>query len=99
MSRLLPQDKIQPHWWRKSFIAFFLGLTLSYGLVALFAWFGPHGINTGMKVQFNMWILSLFWLPIIGFSYMFKTAKSALFYLVGANGITYLIFGLLWWLK
>ncbi|WP_348633892.1 hypothetical protein [Shewanella sp. WXL01] len=64
MARLLPQDKIQPHWWRKSLISFFLGLLLSYGIVALFAWFGPGGLEMDMKVQFNMWMLSVIWLPL-----------------------------------
>ncbi|MCL1046969.1 hypothetical protein L2737_16850 [Shewanella electrodiphila] len=99
MARLLLQDKIQPHWWCKTFIGIFMGLLLSYGLIALFAWFGPDGLETGMKVQFNMWMISAIWLPILTLIYLFKTARSAFIYLLFANVCVYFLFVSLWWLQ
>lgn len=84
--------KIQPHWWRKSFIGIFLGLSFAYSIVALFAWYGPGGIEADIKVQFNMWMISPIWLTIIAFTFMFKTAKQALLYLLSANIISYAVF-------
>ncbi|MCL1112950.1 hypothetical protein L2703_04980 [Shewanella basaltis] len=99
MAQLLPQDKIQPHWWRKTFIGIFMGLLLSYGIIALFAWFGPDGLTTNTKVQFNMWMISAIWLPILSLCYLFKTARSAFICLLMANGCVYLLFASLWWLQ
>ncbi|MDR8522521.1 hypothetical protein [Shewanella fidelis] len=99
MARLLQQDKIQPHWWRKSIIALLLGLTFSYGVVATFAWFGPGGIDAPVKVQFNMWLISFIWLPILAFSFLFRTAKTALICMLGANSVIYLLFFIFWWFK
>lgn len=99
MARLLQQDKIQPHWWRKSIIAVLLGLSFAYGVVAVFAWFGPGGIEAPVKVQFNMWLISLIWLPVLAFSFLFRTATTALMYMLGANALIYLLFFSFWWLK
>lgn len=84
--------KIQPHWWRKSLLGVFLGSSFAYSLVALFAWYGPGGIDADIKVQFNMWIISPIWLTIIAFTFMFKTAKQAFLYLASANLISYTLF-------
>ncbi|QQX79413.1 hypothetical protein JK628_18060 [Shewanella sp. KX20019] len=98
MNRLTQAEKIQPHWWGKSLTASFLGLTLAFGLVAIFAWFGPGGIDAAMKVQLNMWLISLIWLPTLALSFLFKTAASAFFYLSLANlGVAAIWLGL-WWL-
>lgn len=98
MTRLTQAEKIQPHWWRKSLTASLLGLSLSYGVIAMFAWFGPGGIDAPMKVQMNMWLISFIWLPVIAFSFLFKTATSAFGYLMSANLIVYSLFAVLWWL-
>ncbi|MBW8190628.1 hypothetical protein K0504_06220 [Neiella marina] len=91
------KKKIQPQWWRKSLIATFGGLLLSYGLVGIFAWFGPGGIDANAKVQFNMWMITPIWLTILSFSFMFSTWRSALVYLGGANLIVFSSFiGLKW---
>ncbi|MCE9679324.1 hypothetical protein LZP69_09070 [Shewanella sp. AS1] len=97
MSRLSQSEKIQPHWWRKSITATLLGLTLTYALVGIFAWYGPGGIDAPVKVQFNMWMIAPIWLTIITFSFMFKTGRSAFTYLGTANLIAYSIFVLLRW--
>ena len=99
MMRLDPADKIQPHWWSKSFIGIVMGLTLSYGIVAIFAWFGPGGIEAPMKVQLNMWLISAFWLPILALVYLFKTTKSAFINMLFFNAVVYLLFTGLWWLQ
>ena len=99
MRRLTQTEKIQPHWWRKSLTASFLGLSLSYGVIGMFAWFGPGGIDAPMKVQMNMWLISFIWLPIIAFSFLFKTAASAFLLLLPANLVVYSLFAVLWWLK
>ena len=98
MNRLLAHEKIQPHWWSKSFAGFILGLTLAYAIVALFAWYGPGGIDAPVKVQFNMWLISPIWLLILSFTYLFKTGKKAFFYLGSANILLYSIFLFLRWL-
>ena len=75
---MVSQDKkIKPQWLQKSLVGFFLGLTLAYVIIAIFAWYGPGGIDADVKVQFNMWILSPIWLSIIAFTYLFKTAGNA----------------------
>ncbi|WP_076416571.1 hypothetical protein [Shewanella sp. UCD-KL12] len=97
MTRLRQDEKIQPHWWQKSLTASVLGLTLAYALVAIFAWFGPGGIDAEMKVQFNMWLVSLLWMPILAFSFMFKTGAKTFIYLLSANVSAYLLYGVLKW--
>ena len=99
MARLEQMDKIQPHWWSKTIIAVLMGLTLSYGIVAMFAWFGPGGISAPMKVQLNMWLISAIWLPILALIYLFKTAKSAFVSMLLINALVYLLFTGLWWIQ
>ncbi|MEL7477759.1 MAG: hypothetical protein AAGJ17_02525 [Pseudomonadota bacterium] len=95
----LVSQKIQPQWWGKTAVGVFLGLALSYGIVALIVWFGPDGINSNLsdqrlfwKTQFNMWIVTPIWMLIVSFIYMFKTTKQAFIYLLSANVIIYTIF-------
>ena len=45
MTRLTAEQKIQPHWWSKTIAGIILGLTLTYAIVAIFAWHGPGGID------------------------------------------------------
>ncbi len=87
--------KIQPQWLQKSLVGFFLGLTLAYAIVALFAWYGPGGIDADVKVQFNMWIVSPIWLSIIAFTYLFKTAGNALKSLLLLNALCFSLFFIL----
>lgn len=98
MARLTAEQKIQPHWWLKTLAGTILGLTLTYALIAIFAWFGPGGISAPAKVQFNMWIITPFWLLILSFSYLFKTGLKAIVYLTIANVIAYGLFITLRWL-
>lgn len=95
MARLTAEQKIQPHWWLKTFAGTILGLTLAYAIVAIFAWYGPGGIDAPAKVQFNMWMISPIWLLILSFSYLFKTGTKAVIYLAAANIISYGLFFLL----
>ncbi|ALO43069.1 hypothetical protein [Pseudoalteromonas phenolica] len=92
-------QKIQPQWWGKTAVGVFLGLALSYGIVALIVWFGPDGINGQLsdqrlfwKTQFNMWIVTPIWMLIVSFIYMFKTTKQAFISLLSANVIIYTVF-------
>ena len=68
-----------------------LGFTLALGLVGLFAWFGPGGIDADTKVQFNMWLITPIWLLILSFSFMFKTGLRAIGYLGLFNILTYIV--------
>lgn len=93
------QNKIQPQWWGKTAVGVFLGLLLSYGIVAFIVWFGPDNINQNLsnerllwKTQFNMWIVTPIWMLIVSFIYMFKTTKQAFIYLFSANLIIYTLF-------
>ncbi len=95
MARLLASEKIQPHWWSKTFAGIILGLSLSYALVFLFAWYGHGGIDAPVKVQFNMWLISPIWLLILSFTYLFKTGLKAMSYLLLANILAYGVFFLL----
>lgn len=97
MSRLTAEQKIQPHWWTKTVAGFVLGLTLAYAFVAIFAWYGPGGIDAPAKSQFNMWIISPMWLLVLSFTYLFKTGVKAVLYLLAANIIVYSIYFLLRW--
>ncbi|WP_133468620.1 hypothetical protein [Paraglaciecola marina] len=99
MSRLSAEQKIQPHWWSKTFAGVILGLTLSYGLVAIFAWFGPGGLEAVAKNQFNMWMISPFWMLVISFTYLFKTGFKAILYLTLANILIYGVFLVLRWMS
>ena len=91
MARLAENDKLQPDWWTKSLAGFILGFTLALGLVGLFAWFGPGGINADTKVQFNMWMITPIWLLILSFSFLFKTGLRAIGYLGLFNILTYIV--------
>ncbi|MCG9964161.1 MAG: hypothetical protein ACRDCT_05690 [Shewanella sp.] len=91
MARLAEQDKLQPDWWTKSLAGLILGFTLALGLVGLFAWFGPGGIDADTKVQFNMWLITPIWLLILSFSFMFKTGLRAIGYLSLFNVLTYIV--------
>lgn len=95
MARLAAHEKIQPHWWVKTFAGLILGLTLSFALVITFAWYGPGGIDAPVKVQFNMWMISPIWLLILSFTYLFKTGLKAVSYLLVANILAYGVFFLL----
>lgn len=97
MTRLLAADKIQPHWWLKTFAGTVFGLTLAYALVGIFAWYGPGGIDAPVKVQFNMWLVCALWLIILTFSYLFKTGVKAITYLLSANIFFYGVYFLLRW--
>lgn len=95
MARLSAEEKIQPHWWVKTFAGLILGLSLSYAFVMIFAWYGPGGIDAPVKVQFNMWMISPIWLLILSFTYLFKTGLKAVSYLLLANLLGYGVFFLL----
>ena len=95
MSRLTHDQKIQPQWWGKTLVGFILGLAIAYGLVAIFTWFGPGGIDAKDKVQFNMWMISPIWLLILSFVYLFKTTKTAFLYLFSTNIAIYSLYFLL----
>lgn len=92
MSRLTAEQKIQPHWWRKTLIGVFLGLSFAYSIIAIFAWYGPGGIDAPVKVQLNMWLVGLIWLLCLPFVYLFKTAGQAFKYLLIANMVGYAVF-------
>ncbi|MCL1122464.1 hypothetical protein N7V09_00105 [Shewanella seohaensis] len=91
MTRLAEQDKLQPDWWTKSLAGLVLGFTLALGLVGLFAWFGPGGIDADTKVQVNMWLITPIWLLILSFSFLFKTGLRAIGYLGLFNILTYIV--------
>ena len=97
MTRLTSDEKIQPHWWSKTLSGLFLGLLLAYALVAIFAWYGPGGIDAPVKVQFNMWMITPIWLLVLSFTYLFKTGFKAFIYLGSANIFFYSLFFLLRW--
>ncbi|MDK2593500.1 hypothetical protein [Pseudoalteromonas obscura] len=95
-------NKIQPHWWIKTFAGVIGGFFLTLGLVGIFAWLGPTGLTEQIteeqrlwKTQFNMWIITPIWLLILCFVYMFKTGRQAWLYLgvsaVISNVIVYLL--------
>lgn len=91
MARLNTAEKIQPDWWLKTLAGLILGFTLALGLVGLFAWFGPGGIDADTKVQFNMWMIAPIWLLILSFSFLFKTGLRAIGYLGLLNILTYIV--------
>jgi len=88
-------NQFKAHWWSKTLIGTVLGLSLAYGLVALFAWFGPQGITAKDKVQFNMWMISPIWLTTLSLVYLFPHRRSALLYLGGANLVVFTSYFLL----
>ncbi|MFB2800677.1 hypothetical protein [Shewanella seohaensis] len=91
MTRLAEQDKLQPDWWTKSLAGLVLGFTLALGLVGLFAWFGPGGIDADTKGQVNMWLIAPIWLSVLSFSFLFKTGLRAICYLGLLNILTYIV--------
>lgn len=90
MARLNAAEKIQPDWWLKTLAGLILGFTLALGLVGLFAWFGPGGIDADTKVQFNMWMIPPIWLLILSFSFLFKNGLRAIGYLSLFNILIYM---------
>ena len=95
MARLSAEEKIQPHWWTKSLACAVLGLTFAFAVVGIFAWYGPGGIQSPNKVQFNMWMISPVWLLILSFSFLFRTGMRAVLVLGAANLIAWATFLLL----
>ena len=86
---------IQPQWWHKSILGCVLCLLLAYLLVALFAWFGPGGIDAPMKVQFNMWLITPIWLTLFSSCFLFSTWQRLLLVLGGINASLFGLFLLL----
>jgi hypothetical protein len=99
VSRLTANEKIQPHWWSKIIAGTVLGLTLSFVIVAIFAWYGPGGIDAPVKVQFNMWLITPIWLVVLSLTFLFKTGIKAVIYLGSLNVFFYGIFFFLRWLS
>ena len=97
MARLDAAQKIQPHWLSKTLAGVICGLLLAYGMVALFAWFGPGGIDAPIKVQMNMWLIVPVWLVVLSTVYLFRTGLQAWLYLLAANAATYAFFFLFRW--
>ena len=91
MARLAEKDKLQPAWWTKSLAGLVLGFTLALGLVGLFAWFGPGGIDADTKVQVNMWLIAPIWLSVLSLSFLFKTGLRAIGYLGLFYVLTYIV--------
>jgi hypothetical protein len=99
----MEDKRIRPDWWSKSLAAVFLGLLLTYGIIALFAWFGPDNLNQTLsseramwRTQFNMWMVPPIWLLIISFSYLFQTGLRAWVSLGAVNLIVYSILMIHW---
>lgn len=99
MTRLTAEQKIQPHWVVKTCAGLVLGLSLSYAIVAIYAWFGFGGINAHTKVQFNMWMIPPIWLVVFSLVYLFKTGIKAVVYLSAANLFFYSVFIIMRWLS
>lgn len=91
-ARTAKAQRIQPQWWSKTAIGLIGGLLLAFGLVTLFAWYGPGGLHQGAKVQFTMWMVTPIWLSIFSASYLFTSAQSAVKVLGLANGICWGLF-------
>ena len=80
---------IQPHWWSKSIVGCLLGFSLALAISGLWAWWGPGGIDAADKVQFNMWIVTPFWMIIFSLVYLFRTGWQALAFLAAFNGVAW----------
>ncbi len=96
-------QKIQPDWWSKSLAAILLGLLISYGVIGIFAWFGPDNLTETLsneralwRTYFNMWMIAPIWLLIISFSFMFRSGLRAWLSLGAANLIVYSLLVLKW---
>ena len=83
---------VRPDWITKTFAGAVLGLGLSYALVALFAWYGPGGIDAPNKVQFNMWAIAPLWLLFFSLVYLFATGWRALMWYGWANVLLWSFF-------
>lgn len=79
------------HWWLKTLVALGPGFALSIGLVGLFAWWGPGGINAPNKVQFNMWMVPLVWLVVLNLVYPMRSGWQALGWIGGLALLTQIL--------
>lgn len=87
------QHSRQPsQWWAKTSVGLLGGLLLAYGVVTLFAWYGPGGLHDGAKVQFNMWMVTPIWLTVFSLSYLFDRAQTAAKVLGAANSMCWGLF-------
>lgn len=68
---------LQPDWISKTLAGAVLGLALSVAVSGLFAWWGPGGIDAPDKVQFNMWVIPLYWMALWSLVYLFRTGLRA----------------------
>ncbi|MDO6682321.1 MULTISPECIES: hypothetical protein [unclassified Oceanobacter] len=64
-------------WWSKSLSGIIAGFLLALGISGLFAWWGPGGIDATNKVQFNMWLIVLVWVPLLATVYLFRNGVRA----------------------
>jgi hypothetical protein len=55
----------------------FLGLLLALVCAALFAWFGPGGIDATDKTQVVMWLIVPIWLAALAWAFSFASAAQA----------------------
>ncbi len=79
------RQKIQPDWWMKSFAGTVLGFSLAIMVVGIFAWWGPNGLESTIKPQFNMWMVTPIWMLVLSSVFLFRTGWRALSWLLFAN--------------
>lgn len=73
-------------WLGKTLAALLLGGLLAVGLSGLWAWFGPGGITGGgVKMQFNMWMVPLWWGLACALVFFFPSTRAAWGWLALAN--------------
>ena len=68
---------IQPDWISKTLAGALLGLGLAVAISGLFAWWGPGGLDAPNKVQFNMWVIPLYWMTVWSLVDLFRTGLRA----------------------
>lgn len=81
--------KLHADWGLKSSAGAVLGFSLALACSGLFAWWGPGGIDAENKVQFNMWLIPIIWMPVFSVTYLFRTGWQAIGWLAGFNLLAY----------
>lgn len=83
-------------WWGKSLAGVFLGLPLCFALSSSLFYTDLSSKTADGNIQLTMWFTVIFWVVLLSFVYLFRSAKSAWGWL---SLICAIAFAVLWWVK
>ncbi|ENX34071.1 hypothetical protein F889_02735 [Acinetobacter colistiniresistens] len=90
------KQKLQPDWWTKTFVGFFLGLSFALAMGAIIVILSKSSADTSIAPQLGMWSIPWFWLFAFFIAYFIpKGWQSAVIFSL----INVVAYALLFWLR